>query len=82
MWLRQPRKVDHYFSKAGRHVMYGAEVSAVGDKGRLRKITGVKAKEMLLWMTLHEICVEELHCKAIEGLSSSFPVEAFDRRGG
>jgi hypothetical protein len=37
---------------------------------------------MLLWMTLHEICVEELHCKAIEGLSSSFPVEAFDRRGG
>jgi hypothetical protein len=83
VWLRQRRKVDHYFAKAGRHVTYGAEVSAVADKGRLKKITGVKAKEMLLWVTLHEICVDDpptgkLHCKAIGGLSRSFPVEAFE----
>ncbi|OEL16260.1 hypothetical protein BAE44_0022718 [Dichanthelium oligosanthes] len=86
VWLRQRRKVDHYFAKAGRHVSYGAEVSAVADKGRLKKITGVKAKEMLIWVTLHEICVDDppagkLHCKAIGGLSRSFPVEAFEREG-
>ncbi|KAL6622436.1 hypothetical protein ACP70R_032315 [Stipagrostis hirtigluma subsp. patula] len=83
VWLKQRRKVDHYFAKAGRHVTYGAEVSAVAEKGRLKKITGVKAKEMLIWVTLHEICVDDpptgkLHCKAIGGLSRSFPVEAFE----
>ncbi|XP_066358799.1 uncharacterized protein [Miscanthus floridulus] len=87
VWLKQRRKVDHYFAKAGRHVSYGAEVSAVADKGRLKKITGVKAKEMLIWVTLHEICVDDppqgkLHCKAIGGLSRSFPVEAFEADDG
>ncbi|CAL4905952.1 unnamed protein product [Urochloa decumbens] len=86
VWLKQRRKVDNYFAKAGRHVSYGAEVSAVAEKGRLKKITGVKAKEMLIWVTLHEICVDDppqgkLHCKAIGGLSRSFPVEAFEADG-
>ncbi|XP_062204726.1 uncharacterized protein LOC133906753 [Phragmites australis] len=86
VWLKQRRKVDHYFAKAGRHVSYGAEVSAFAEKGRLKKITGVKAKEMLIWVTLHEICVDDpptgkLTCKAIGGLSRSFPVEAFEADG-
>uniref|UniRef100_A0A0E0FDA8 Uncharacterized protein n=1 Tax=Oryza meridionalis TaxID=40149 RepID=A0A0E0FDA8_9ORYZ len=83
VWLKQKRKVDHFFAKAGRHVSYAAEVSAVAEKGRLRKITGVKAKELLIWVTLHEIAVDDpptgkLTCKAIGGLSRSFPVEAFE----
>ncbi|GJN35212.1 hypothetical protein PR202_gb23961 [Eleusine coracana subsp. coracana] len=89
VWLKQRRKVDHYFAKAGRHVSYGTEVSAIAEPGRLRKITGVKAKEMLIWVSLHEICLDEppsgkLVCKAIGGLSRSFPVEAFeaDASGG
>lgn len=83
VWLKQRRKVDHYFAKAGRHVSYAAEVSAVAEEGRLKKITGVKAKEMLIWVTLHEICVDsppqgKLHCKAMGGFSRTFPVEAFE----
>lgn len=83
VWLKQKKKVDHYFAKAGRHVSYAAEVSAIADKGRLKKITGVKAKEMLIWVTLHEICIDDpptgkLTCKAIGGLSRSFPIEAFE----
>ncbi|XP_006664106.2 uncharacterized protein LOC102722168 [Oryza brachyantha] len=83
VWLKQKKKVDHYFAKAGRHVSYAAEVSAVAEKGRLKKITGVKAKELLIWVTLHEICVDDpptgkLTCKAIGGLSRCFPVEAFE----
>ncbi|KAM0921676.1 hypothetical protein ACQ4PT_006636 [Festuca glaucescens] len=83
VWLKQKKKVDHYFAKAGRHVSYAAEVSAIAEKGRLKKITGVKAKEMLIWITLNEICVDDpptgkIHCKALGGLSRSFPVEAFE----
>uniref|UniRef100_A0A453JYX2 DUF538 domain-containing protein n=1 Tax=Aegilops tauschii subsp. strangulata TaxID=200361 RepID=A0A453JYX2_AEGTS len=83
VWLKQKKRVDHYFAKAGRHVSYATEVSAIAEKGRLKKISGVKAKEMLIWVNLHEICVDDpptgkLHCKAIGGLSRSFPVEAFE----
>jgi hypothetical protein len=83
VWLKQKKKVDHYFAKAGRYVSYAAEVSAYAEKGRLKKITGVKAKEMLIWITLNEICVDDpptgkIHCKAMGGLSRSFPVEAFE----
>ncbi|VAI28387.1 unnamed protein product [Triticum turgidum subsp. durum] len=74
---------DDVRAKAGRHVSYATEVSAIAEKGRLKKISGVKAKEMLIWVNLHEICVDDpptgkLHCKAIGGLSRSFPVEAFE----
>lgn len=87
MWLKQKKKVDHYFAKAGRYVSYAAEVSAYAEKGRLKKITGVKAKEMLIWITLNEICVDDpptgkLHCKALGGLGRSFPVEAFVAEDG
>jgi hypothetical protein len=88
VWLKQQRKVDHYFAKADRHVSYGTEVSAVAENGRLKNITGVKAKEMLIWVSLHEICLDggadkkggngKLLCKAIGGLCRSFPVEAFE----
>jgi hypothetical protein len=83
VWLKQKKKVDHYFAKAGRYVSYAAEVSAYAEKGRLKKITGVKAKEMLIWITLNEICVDDpptgkIHCKVMGGLSRSFPVEAFE----
>lgn len=87
VWLKQKKKVDHYFAKAGRHVSYAADVSAVAEKGRLKKITGVKAKEMFMWVNLYEICVDEpptgkIHCKAIGGISRSFPVEAFEAEDG
>ncbi|KAM3254800.1 hypothetical protein ACQJBY_048332 [Aegilops geniculata] len=87
VWLKQKKRVDHYFAKAGRHVSYATEVSAIAEKGRLKKISGVKAKEMLIWVNLHEICVDDpptgkLHCKAIGGLSRSFPVEAFEATDG
>uniref|UniRef100_A0ACD5XRX2 Uncharacterized protein n=1 Tax=Avena sativa TaxID=4498 RepID=A0ACD5XRX2_AVESA len=88
VWLKQKKKVDHYFAKVGRYVSYAAEVSAFAEKGRLKKITGVKAKEMLIWVNLNEICLDDpptgvkakqmLVCKAMGGLFRTFPVEAFE----
>ncbi|XP_019241893.1 PREDICTED: uncharacterized protein LOC109221921 [Nicotiana attenuata] len=46
-------------------------------------LTGVKAKELLMWLTLTEICVDDpptgkIHFKATSGLSRTFPVSAFE----
>ncbi|VAI14065.1 unnamed protein product [Triticum turgidum subsp. durum] len=31
VWLKQKKRVDHYFAKAGRHVSYATEVSAIAE---------------------------------------------------
>ncbi|KAD2394319.1 hypothetical protein E3N88_41296 [Mikania micrantha] len=40
-------------------VQYAAEVTAVVEKFKIKKLTGVKSKELLLWITLSEIGVDD-----------------------
>ncbi|TVU42809.1 hypothetical protein EJB05_09232, partial [Eragrostis curvula] len=46
MWLVQgKKKVEHTFKKIKQTVSYAAEVTAFAEKGKLRKITGVKTQD-------------------------------------
>ncbi|KAJ1696012.1 hypothetical protein LUZ63_012710 [Rhynchospora breviuscula] len=83
VWLKQKKKIEHTFSSIGRLVSYAAEITAYVEKSRIKKVTGVKAKELLLWVPLYEIYVDEpstgkLHCKSTAGVSKTFPVSAFE----
>jgi hypothetical protein len=42
------KKVEHIYKKIKQTVSYAAEVTAITEKGKLRKITGVKTKELML----------------------------------
>ncbi|XP_022723750.1 uncharacterized protein LOC111280550 [Durio zibethinus] len=49
----------------------------------MRKLTGVKSKEMMIWITLSDISVDDADPSKITfaipmGLSKSFPVTAFE----
>ncbi|CAA0834648.1 Protein of unknown function- DUF538 [Striga hermonthica] len=82
VWLRQKASSEHRFEKIGRPVRYAAEVTAYVEPNRIRKLTGVKTKELLLWVNLSEISVDDpptgkITFKTPAGLSRSFPVEAF-----
>ncbi|CAA0822346.1 Protein of unknown function- DUF538 [Striga hermonthica] len=82
VWLRQKAKCEHRFEKIGRPVRYATEVTAYVEPNRIRKLTGVKTKELLLWVTLSDIYVDDpptgkITFKTPAGLSRSFPVEAF-----
>ncbi|MQI72017.1 DUF538 domain-containing protein, partial [Escherichia coli] len=64
-------------------VSYAPEVTAYVEFGKIKKLTGVKAKELLLWVTLNEICLEDpptgkLTFKTPTGLFRTFPVSAFE----
>ncbi|ERN03151.1 hypothetical protein AMTRI_Chr02g220710 [Amborella trichopoda] len=83
VWLKQKKSTQHYFDKIGKLVSYAPEVTAYVDKFRMKKVTGVKAKEFLFWISLSEICVDDpptgkLTFKTPAGLSRSFPVSAFE----
>ena len=82
MWLVQRKKVEHTFKKIKQTVSYAPEVTAFAEKGKLRKITGVKTKELMLWLSVVEVYVpeaspENVTFKTGTGLSDSFNTAAF-----
>ncbi|KAG0451162.1 hypothetical protein HPP92_024622 [Vanilla planifolia] len=83
VWLIQKKKKDHVFKQIKRNVSYAPEVTAFVEKYKLKKMTGVKTKELLLWLSVVEVYFEKptsakLTFKTGTGLSDSFPASAFE----
>ncbi|BAF20678.2 Os07g0118200 [Oryza sativa Japonica Group] len=83
MWLVQKKKkIEHTFKKIKQTVSYAREVTAFVEKGKLKKITGVKTKELLLWLSVVEVYLadaspEKVTFKTGTGLSDTFDAAAF-----
>ncbi|MBA0751984.1 hypothetical protein Gogos_000865 [Gossypium gossypioides] len=86
VWLKQKKSITHKFEKIGKSVSYATEVTAVIEKNRIKKLNGVKSKELLIWVTLSDIYVDDpatgkITFKTPAGLSRSYPVSAFEIEG-
>ena len=82
IWLVQGKKVEHTFKKIMQKVSYDTEVTAFIEKGKLGKITGVKIKELMLWISIVEVYVpeaspEKVTSKSSSGLSKTLDAAAF-----
>uniref|UniRef100_A0A5B6YIU2 DUF538 family protein n=1 Tax=Davidia involucrata TaxID=16924 RepID=A0A5B6YIU2_DAVIN len=83
VWLKQKKKKEHKFRLIGRNVSYDTEVTAFVDDRRMRRLTGVKSKELLIWISISEIYIADPSSGKITfgtptGISRSFPVSAFE----
>lgn len=84
VWLKQKEKVEHVFSKIGRKVAYSPEITAYVESNKIKKVTGVKAKELLLWLTVEAISAadkaapEKITFRTAAGLYKTFPRSAFE----
>lgn len=83
VWLKQKKSYTHKFDKIGKLVSYAPDVTAYVEPNRIKKLTGVKTKELLVWITLSDIYVDDpptgrITFKTPAGLSRSFPVSAFE----
>ncbi|MBA0572321.1 hypothetical protein Golob_002669 [Gossypium lobatum] len=64
---------------------YGVEVTEFIGDSQLKKLTGVKSKEMMIWITLFDIFVDDtkgrskIYCSNSMGLSKSYPVTTVER---
>jgi hypothetical protein len=61
---------------------YDVEVTGYVQAKRIKKLKGVKAKELMLWPPVNEITVDDpptgkIHFKSLAGVTKTFPVEAF-----
>ncbi|XP_042516664.1 uncharacterized protein LOC122090955 [Macadamia integrifolia] len=93
VWVKQKEKIEHKFEKIGDLTSYATEVTAYVEPKKIRKLTGVKVRELLLWITLTDIYVndppsdDKISFKSSVGISKTFPVAAFqvaenDGQGG
>lgn len=85
VWLRQKKKKEHKFEKVGRVASYANEVTAYVEKSKIKKLTGVKTKEMMMWINLAEITVDDpptgkITFKSPTGLFRTFPSSAFEAK--
>lgn len=83
MWLIQRKKKEHMFKEIKQLVSYATEVAAFVEHRKLKKITGVKTRELLLWLSVIEVFIGDpssgkITFKTGTGLSDSFPVTAFE----
>lgn len=82
MWIVQQNKVEHEFKMISKLVSYDTEINGYVDKMIIKKLRGVKAKELMLWPPVSEIKVDDpptgkIHFKSLAGITKTFPVEAF-----
>eukprot|EP01018_Ginkgo_biloba_P020080 Gb_02187 [translate_table: standard] len=87
VWLKQRQPSEHYNKKIKRTVHYGTEITAYVEKYKMKKMTGVKSKELLLWIPITEMSVDgassaKIYFKSSVGIGKSFPVKAFELENG
>lgn len=82
MWIVQKKKVEHEFKMISKLVSYDTQINGFVEKKRIKKLKGVKAKELMLWPPVSEITINDnqpgkIHFKSLAGITKTFPVEAF-----
>lgn len=84
VWLKHKQKKQYRFDNI--LVCYDTEVTAYVEPNKIKNLTGVKAREFLIWITLSEIFVRNpparwITFKTTAGLSKSFPTSVFTLKG-
>lgn len=82
VWMKQKAPYEHFFAATNTRVSYGFEVTAYVSKNKMKKMTGVKSKQLLLWVPIVEMSIEDpathkIYFKTPVGIGKSFPVTAF-----
>ncbi|XP_076915472.1 uncharacterized protein LOC143574838 [Bidens hawaiensis] len=83
VWLRQKKPNKTKNEKIGKLSSNATEVTAFIERFKIKKLTGVKAKELLMWIPVSEITVDnpptgKVTFKSSYGISKSYPVSAFE----
>ncbi|XP_047309518.1 uncharacterized protein LOC124912927 [Impatiens glandulifera] len=83
IWMRQKRSMDHKFKKIGQLVRFDIEITAFVEERRMWAVTGVKGRELMIWIPVNEIHMENrpdpkkiVFCTPT-GISKTFPISAF-----
>ncbi|KAK9714265.1 hypothetical protein RND81_06G082800 [Saponaria officinalis] len=83
MWLILKNPVQHKFKKMNRVVSYDKHFTAFVENHRVTKIQGLKSKEIMIWITLSDVFIDDPASGNItianpSGISTSMPISDFE----
>lgn len=82
VWMKQKAPYEHFFEGTNTRVSYSTEVTAYVEKFKMKKMTGVKSKQVFLWVPITEMSTEDgsgdkIYFKTPMGIGRTFPATAF-----
>ncbi|GMJ10934.1 hypothetical protein like AT4G24130 [Hibiscus trionum] len=82
VWMKQKAPYEHFFAGTNTKVSYATEVTAYVEKFKMKKMTGVKSKQVFIWVPISEMSIDDatgdkMYFKTPMGIGKSFPVTAF-----
>lgn len=74
-------KTEHVCKVVCRLVSYDAKIHGYVERNKIRKLRGVKTKELMLWPPVNEIYVDDpptgkIRFKSLAVITRTFPVDA------
>ncbi|KAE8666117.1 potassium channel KAT2-like [Hibiscus syriacus] len=81
-WLKQQKPTKYKLKDIGIS-SFASEMTGFLEDGRMRKFSGIKSKEMMIWVPLSDISIDpsdpiKIIFTALMGLSKSYPLTAFE----
>ncbi|XBI82158.1 hypothetical protein VPH35_090911 [Triticum aestivum] len=79
VWMLQKKKNEHMFNKLNQTVSYDTEVTAFVEKGKMKKVTGVKIEDLysLVEVYVDESSADKVTIKTDTGLSDTRDAAVF-----
>ncbi|GAU35434.1 hypothetical protein TSUD_375240 [Trifolium subterraneum] len=82
VWMKQKAPSEHFFESTKTLVSYGIEVTAYVEKFKMKKMSGIKSKQLFVWVPIIEMSMDGFNAKKIffktpMGIGKSFHVTSF-----
>ena len=79
VWILHKKKKEHMFNKLNQTVSYDTEVTAFVEKGKMKKVTGVKIEDLysLVEVYVDESSADKVTVKTDTGLSDTRDAAVF-----
>ncbi|XVF87173.1 hypothetical protein PTKIN_Ptkin18bG0097800 [Pterospermum kingtungense] len=83
VWMKLKKKKEHKFKLINKLVSYNTDITFFAENGRVRKMTGVKSKELFFWVSISDIFIDvsspgKLFFGIPNGIKGHFPISAFE----
>ncbi|KAJ4979208.1 hypothetical protein NE237_009988 [Protea cynaroides] len=79
VWWKCKAAYEHFSVPTNSKTSYAAETTAYVEKGKMKKMTGVKTKQVFVWVPVSEMSIDgnKITFKTSVGVGKSFPLVSF-----
>ncbi|KAJ4973875.1 hypothetical protein NE237_007049 [Protea cynaroides] len=79
VWWKCKAAYEHFNVATNTKASYTAETTAYVEKGRMKKMTGVKTRQLMVWVPIVEMYIDgnKITFKTPMGVGKSFPLTSF-----